>query len=196
MEDPELNKIAATDAKQMIEDLAIELDEEAAVLVEDGQSPADLLRSLLDHDQILDAIGFLAHALPTREAVWWACLCARKMPGGVTGEHAARALEAAEAWVKQPDEDNRRAAEVAAEAADMEGPASFAAMAAFMSGGSIAPAEFDTVEPPENITARLVAGAVIVAVHNFEPGEIDEKSRAFVNEGMELAIGQNHSAET
>ena len=195
MEEPQLDKVTATDAKRMIEEFEVVLEEEAAALVEEGQSPAALLRNLLEHELTIDAIAFLAHALPKREAVWWACVCARKMPGGVTGEYATRALEAAEAWVKEPNEDNRRAAETAAEIADMEGPASFAAMAAFMSGGSIAPAEFDAVEPPDNITARLVAGAVIVAVHNFEPGEVDEKSRAFVAEGIDLAQGKKQSAE-
>ena len=35
----------------------------------------------MDAHEYTDAVRFLAHALPKREAVWWACLCVRKAAG-------------------------------------------------------------------------------------------------------------------
>src|SRR5258705_5749953 len=58
--------------------------------------------------QIEDAVTFCAYLLPRREAVWWACRCARASSGHFAGDSAA-ALLAAEAWVKEPDDERRQA---------------------------------------------------------------------------------------
>src|SRR5690606_25846941 len=121
----------------------------------------------------LDAIAFLARALPKREAVWWACMCARvtappaeeaaSPEGDVAGPAAAgrgpaRALAAAEAWVYKPSEENRRECEAAAHAAQFDSPESWAAIAAFWSGGSVAPPGGPVVPPGEDLAPRAVAG--------------------------------------
>ena len=57
------------------------LGEEAKKLLRDGQTPAQFLDVLIEKQQFPDAVRFLAHALPKREAVWWACLCSRAVAG-------------------------------------------------------------------------------------------------------------------
>jgi hypothetical protein len=55
---------------------------------------------------------------------------------------------AAERWVSNPDGENRRAAKIAVDKEGLESPSAFLALAAFFSGGSIAPANLEPVAPP------------------------------------------------
>src|SRR5262247_1712012 len=58
-------------------------DEVRAVLegVETLPSPRRFVGMLMDRGMYLDAVKFLAHALPRREAVWWVWVAARKASG-------------------------------------------------------------------------------------------------------------------
>src|SRR6516225_12092014 len=67
----------------------------------------DHARALLASPRPSDAIVFLAHLLPRREAVWWAIQCVRALIGASADDGAHRS---AETWVRAPTEDNRRAA--------------------------------------------------------------------------------------
>ena len=82
-------------------------------------------------------------------------------------------LSAAEEWVYQPTEDNRRQAMAYAEAAEFKTASSWAATAAFWSAGSMAPADVPIVPPAFDLTAKAVTGAVLLAAASAEP----EKTR-------------------
>jgi len=137
----------------------------------------------------IDAVRFLAHALPKREAVWWGCLAARATLGEAPRDVVREAVEAAEVWVYRPNEDNRRAAMGAATAAGNDTPASWAARGAFWSGGSLAPPEAPIVPPDEMLTAAAVAGAVCLAAVQNEPEHAPEKYRVFIAQGLDIAGG-------
>src|SRR5436853_127197 len=96
-----------------------ELGDEARSLLRDGQAPPEYLALLMEQGVLKDAIRFLAHALPRREAVWWAWVCARRAAGSEPAPKIKESLDATEKWIAQPNEDNRRAAMSAAEAADV-----------------------------------------------------------------------------
>jgi hypothetical protein len=167
------------------------LGEDAKKLLRDGQTPRQFLDALLERQEYPDAARFLAHALPKREAVWWACLCARAAHGAGAPAKAAAALQAAEKWVADPSEDNRRAAMAAAEAAELGTPAGCAAVAAFWSGGSLAPPNVPAVPPGEHLTAHGVAGAVLLAAVLTQPEKAAERYRQFFTLGVEVASGAN-----
>ncbi len=102
-------------------------------------------------------------ALPARERVWWACFGARHSPDfGSTPDNDA-AVVAAEAWVANHTESNRYRAFEAAQLVRPGAAANCAAMAAFASGRSMAPAGEKVFPPPPGLDAQLAAGAVIVA---------------------------------
>src|SRR4051794_21799720 len=82
--------------------------EPARGLLRPGLTPRQFLELLIEKEEVPDAVGFLAHALPKREAVWWACLCARSVAGEKPAAPISAALDAAEAWVADPVEENRR----------------------------------------------------------------------------------------
>src|SRR5947209_13926556 len=91
----------------------LDLSPAARAALVPGQSPRQFLDALLLTARHPDAIRFLAAALAKREAVWWACLCIRAaLPAPPA--LALAALEAAERWVAEPREPNRRACREAA----------------------------------------------------------------------------------
>jgi hypothetical protein len=169
----------------------VALSDPAKVLLRDGVAPRAYFDLLVQKELPLDAIKFLAAALPKPEAVWWACLCARQVHASAPPKVLA-AVQAAEKWVQQPTEENRRAAQPAAEAAELSTPAGCTAMAVFMSGGSIAPVSSKVDVPPaEHLTAHFVGGAILMAAVLTEPEKAAEKHKRFLALGQEVAAGTN-----
>jgi hypothetical protein len=136
-----------------------------------------------------DAARLAAHALPRREAVWWACMCARAIPDPGTTPLDEAALVAAEAWVRKPDEAARRAAMKAAEAAAFRSAEAWAAVGAFWSGGSMAPEGQPVVAPAEHLTGVAVAGAVVLAAVRLKPERGPARLQRFVASAREIAAG-------
>lgn len=182
-----LSKVAAGTAAEICRQ--VQLGDEAQALLSDGMTPAEFLDLLTKQGHDADAARFLAHALPKREAVWWACLCARASLATDAKPALLDALKAAEAWVYKPVEENRRAAMARAEAVGFESPASWAAVAAFWSGGSMAPPDAPAVPPGEALTGVAVAGAVILAAVQTEPERAAERYRLFLAQGIDIANG-------
>src|SRR4051812_35401730 len=92
---------------------AAEVSEDAAALL--TAAPAEpaqraFVATLVERELFADAVAFLAHALPRREAVWWAWVCARKASGPKPTPQVQGALDATERWIVQPTEDHRRQA--------------------------------------------------------------------------------------
>ncbi|WP_435015770.1 DUF6931 family protein [Tundrisphaera sp. TA3] len=140
-------------------------------------------------------VGFLAHALPRRAAVWWGALCAWKVARPTPTEAEDQALQAAVRWAIEPIEEHRLAASGPAQAAGMKTPAGCLAFAASWSSGSLAPAGLPPVETPSDTTARLVAGAVMLAAVRGDALRFRDRYREFVAIGAEIAEGRNLWAE-
>ncbi|NKB80961.1 MAG: hypothetical protein GKS05_03510 [Nitrospirales bacterium] len=189
MQEKTLSKVTAQTAGEICQ--YFELGDKARSLLNDDVTPRIFLDFLIECQQFTDAVRFLAHALPKREAVWWACLCAKvrcddKKPAPVTAT-----LHVAEQWVCDPNETNRRAALSIAESTGLNVPASWAAMGAFWSGGSIAPPDATVVPPGEYLTAIAVAGAVMLAAVLHEPEKVSEQFMTFLTDGIGVANGTN-----
>jgi hypothetical protein len=165
------------------------LSEEARKLLQDNLTVLTYLYALMKNHFYLDAVRLLAHALPKREAVWWACLCARSVSGDNPPSPVAVALEAAEKWVVDPSEENRRPALAAAAAAEFSTPAGCAALAAFWSSGSLAPPGVPVIPPGETLTAQGAANAVLLAAVATEPEKAPDRYVRFLTEGVRVANG-------
>jgi len=163
-----------------------ELGDDARALLRENQAPPEYLELLMEGGQFADAVRFLAHALPKREAVWWAWVCARRTAGLEAAPEIKASLDATEKWIAQPNDENRRAAMKAAEAADAGSAAGCAGTAAFFSGGSLAPPEAPAVAPGPYLTAKAVTSAVILAAVSKEPEKAPEKFRAFLDQGLDV----------
>lgn len=162
-------------------------DDARALLAKAPNSPRGFFALLVERELFLDAVRYLAHALPRREAVWWAWACARKSAGAETPPPIKAALDATEAWIVQPTEENRRKALEVGEAADFGTGAGCAALAAFMSGGSLAPANAPVVPPGEFMCAKAVSGSVTIACVAKDPELAPEKFKEYLQLGLEVA---------
>lgn len=167
----------------------LELDEQATALLQDKPTTADFLQQLIEQKLYPDAVRFLAHALPKREATWWACLCARNGLTDKTPAHEIEAIELAEAWVYKPTEDNRKLTLPAAEATAYKTAASWAAIAAFWSGDDISPVPQTVIPPDEKLFAKAVVGAVMLAATQGEAGKVHDNYQLFLQQGINIASG-------
>lgn len=169
-----------------------DLQEEAKPHLSGEPMPHEFLDRLVRAKLYADATRFLAYGLPKREAVWWACLCVRSVPVCYGDEVADEALQAAEAWVKDPAEANREAALAAGNKHKFEmpgAPAAWAAMAAGWSGGTAKTDKKNAPEPPEHLTAHAASGAILLAA-TVEPDQAKEMYRKFLETGVQIAQGK------
>jgi hypothetical protein len=161
------------------------------VALVEGIAPLELLSNLTAAGAMVDAVQFLAHAVPTREGVWWACRAARSAAGEAPDAVTAEALRATEAWVADPTEAHRRAAGAASDAATLSNPAGCAAVAAFWSGGSLGPPDLPAIPPGEHLFASGVVGAVLLAAAAGPSERHDATLRAFLDDGLAIARGEH-----
>lgn len=166
---------------------AAELEPEAQALLTPDMGPRDYVAAMAEAEMYVDALKFLAHLLPRREAVWLGWLCAKKELEKKLAPGEEHALAATERWIREPTDANRRAALDAATAAGLESPAGCAALGAYLSGGSMAPAELEAVPPPRYATARAVFGCLILTAVQTEPEKSAEKYKKYLADGLELA---------
>ncbi len=179
-------KIKAATAEEICAEFP--LSDAARPHLKPAMAPIPFLDALIANAVHGDAVQFLARALPKREAVWWACVCTRELLP-VEGKPALTAgIEAAEAWVYRPTEDNRRKAEKAAEAIGASHPARWSAMAAFWSDGSLAPPGAPEVKPAKDFTAKAVAGAVLMAA-GLDASKAQARHKLFLDYGRDIANG-------
>jgi hypothetical protein len=130
-----------------------------------------------------------AHALPKREAVWWACMCARHTAPEALAAADRASREAAEVWVRRQTEDARRAAMDNAQQSGFGSPETWAAVAAFWSGDSLSPPDQPKVPPAPHLTGTAVAGAVQLASVRGDPARQRTRLAAFLHSAREIAAG-------
>ncbi len=172
----------------------LDLDDAALPLLAGEPTPSEFLRALIEAGLHADAVAYLAHGLPRREAVWWGCLCTRDT-APAEGSAEALALAAAEAWVYAPDEEHRLAAEHTIKAAGLQSPAGLLAQAVAWSGGSLAPEGLQEVPPPEHLTGRMVSAAVMVAATRLSAQGLPETFARFLSRGIEIAMGSKREGD-
>lgn len=184
----ELAKIPARQASEILS--RFELTDDAAEFAENAQlPPLEFIKQLVQKNLFLDAVKFLAHALPKREAIWWACLAVKKtLPESAPAPQLA-ALNAAEQWAIAPSEDKRLLARAWSEKTGQKSAASWAATAAFWSGGTLSkPGEPDMMPPPY-LYAHAVSGAISMAAFELNKDNAAEPFKLFIRQGLDLAAG-------
>jgi hypothetical protein len=147
------------------------------------EAPVTFLKRLAAEGKPDDAIAVCAYLLPRREAVWWGCASARTLLGDGSGDDTA-ALLAAEAWVQEPTEENRRIAlDVGTKAASHE-PLTWLALAAGWSSGTFASTPFPV---PAYMSARGVRICLLISIRRMNPHERPRLLQSCLAEGIRLA---------
>lgn len=128
------------------------------------RSPLEFFDALVRLELFEDAIRVLAHTLPLRQAIGWACLSARQAHPSPAAAPIEAALAAVGEWVRNPSDEQRLTAGKAAEKAGLQTPAGRACVAVFLAGtGHDLPEplrkRFKNM-PAIGVTAALFAAAV------------------------------------
>jgi len=138
---------------------------------------------------LTEATRLIAHALPKREAVWWACMCATHTAPADLPEADRIAREAAEDWVRQPTDKARRHAWDLAQASGCGTPEAWAAIAAFWSGDSMSPEGQPAVPPAAHLTGTAAAGAVALASVRGDGTRREARLQRFLESARNIAAG-------
>ncbi|HET8707189.1 MAG TPA: hypothetical protein VFM46_12880 [Pseudomonadales bacterium] len=185
----ELKRISAKTAYDVAQHYRV--GDDAVLLLAPAMTPDEYLCALEAKQLMAEAVRFLAHALPRRLAVWWLCRVAERVTETNPQSAHYQAFLAAERWVKNPTEENRRLAERAGAKTQFSSAASWAAMAAFWSTGSLASADLPMVAPPAFLYAHAVYGGIGVAAVTPTPDLYEDNMRRYYQLGIELACGGN-----
>ena len=169
----------------------IQLRPEGRSLLQGYLSTQQYFELLMENRCYADARRVLAQALPKRRALWWGCLCAWDLYRPQPPEKVDHVLQAVVRFVLEPSEGNRRAAAECARAVEPNSLANCLAMAAFCSGGSIAPEGLPCVDPRPFITGRLVGVAVYLASVLRDPAQYTDRLRQYLAVGVEVSQGTN-----
>ncbi|MFC3653407.1 DUF6931 family protein [Dyella humi] len=163
--------------------MQMELSASASARLRPEMTPEAAVRTLMDAGDTQDALKLLARLLPKRYAVAWLLQCARDQSLGLEDKAGA---SLAEKWVREPNEDNRRAAFEFANAGGYRSLGAWLAAAAGWSGGSLAPATQEKpVPPPEHLTARATVAAInLMAALVSE--QFEARRVAFIERAMSL----------
>lgn len=189
----ELIRLTARTAGEILS--LFELSDEARPLANGNLTPAEFIQLLVKNDCYNDAVKFLAHSLPKRESVWWACLAAKRGLGDKPMPDLQAALHAAEQWAISPSEDKRRVARAWSEKTGQKSAASWAATAAFWTGGSMAKPGEPEIPVPPFLYAHAVSGAVCLAAFEADPEQAVAQFKRFIRQGLDLAAGGRGDVE-
>jgi hypothetical protein len=183
-----INKLSAAQLEDVL--ARCELPPEALALVAGAGDVAAAIAVLAKNGFLVEAARVFAHALPRREAVWWACMCALHTAPETLPEPDRKARELAEQWVRNQNDEIRRAAMNEAKTAGFQSPEAWAGVAAFWSGDSlVAPDAVQKVAPPPHLAGVAVVGAVTLAAVRLKPARKDQRLNLFLGSARDIAIG-------
>lgn len=151
------------------------VSEPALALCTDGISPTKYVDVLENQKLFKDAVLFLSYGLPIQIGIEWGDKCCRELLPADAAEKNERALKAVEAWLGDPSDANRRAANDAARSDDDNTAGDVLGMAVFLSGGSITPPGKPETPPPAYVAQKLTATAISMAVLGDKPKEKDDR---------------------
>jgi hypothetical protein len=150
------------------------------------QFPIEFLKDLTSKGKLDEAVAFCAYLLPRREAVWWACRCARASLDEIPQDRSA-CLLAAEAWVYHPDDEHKKTALELGTKSDSNDPLTWLALAAGWSSGLLIALPNLSVPVPAYMTARAARIAVLLSGAKTGKHQRTACLQACVAEGIKLA---------
>lgn len=168
-----------------------ELQSGSVELLKSDMRPEKYIQALTSADKWPDAVKVMAHALPKREAVWWACICARNMEVLAKNKEEALALKAAEKWVYKPTEENRRKAFLQAQKGDAPSVGTLSSLAAACSGGKLSLGEGQSADLDDSAVPQIVSTVVIISATEKEADQTNQILNSFLQKGIDIACGGN-----
>ncbi len=130
---------------------------EGKALLTPTMTPPQYLQALDKNKLPVDSVHFLAHGLPEKDGICWACQASR-LTAPKLSMPEMDALKLTEGWLKMPSLDLRASIGASLGKVDFTGPGSWAAQGAMWAGMPPIPGV-----PAINLVAAAVAGAILLA---------------------------------
>jgi len=187
-----LKKVPAEPAAKLLANANTKLQTKLAAPV--SAAVGTVLKELEEKAAKIDILRLLSVAIPPREATWWACLAARDLIGGPDVKPVPPPLACAERWVFKPTQENRQAARVAFEGAEMDDDTAYCAMAALYADGTLGPGDMNQhPAPPNGVSAAVLAMNMIAMRANVDRMQI--YLDILIDRGLDIARGGNGKVE-
>jgi len=173
--------------------LLLKPEEEVKKASTTDMSTMSLIGTLMEQQLFVDAIRYLALALPKREAIWWTIAVHKKLSTtSIDDKKELDAWKLVEEWVYNPDEKNRVGALAVAEALEFETAGSYAAMSVYWSGGSLTPAESgQIVLPGPGLSGTAVGASILMTCAQGEAQKVAVRHQYAIKIGLNVAHGGN-----
>lgn len=160
---------------------------EAIALAEQYPDPADFLIAAQQQTHYSDAVLFLAHGLPLKEALWWGYHCTQQLTEW--NEQEQEVLDCVRDWITRSGESERRACGDAAQRQGLSSAAGWLAQAVFWSTGSMLDADQPPLPAPPFLYAQALSGAINLMAVIPDGAHIAARYRIFLAHGMDVARG-------
>jgi len=180
--------IKALDAQSQVSSTMLaslrQLGDEAKRRIDPALSVRAYLDSLRRDGLLGDAVDVLTHLLPKQYAIAWGCECWRGAHEGAEADPVEKsAAAAAQRWLQDPSEENRRGALELADRLGYQGAGAWLAAAAGWTGGSMLPSGEYEVPPAPGLPGNAVAAAVKLLAA-ADPEHFDERLAQFVDRAL------------
>jgi hypothetical protein len=159
-----------------------------------GVSSLRFLRSQVRKRNWDSAVSYCAYLLERRYAVLWGCQSLRQMPSQ-SCRWDLMALDAAEAWARDPDEENRYTALDIGNDGDKGSPSVWMALAAGWSVGNVVRPEQGHVQAAPHSTALAVRAGLLMARCRAAPVHTSKIFGACLENGMQMAAAYEKRSE-
>lgn len=181
----DLKKIPAEPAAKMLANanvmLGTPIDSPASAM------PEQVLQELEAKEAWIDIINLLAVLLPARERVWWACLAARDYIGPKSPADPLP-LATSEAWVFEPNEENRNAARDSLDSAYVDDDTVHCANAVVFFDGTLGPGDLAQHPAPAGVAEMSAFGMNVVALNKLSD-KFETHTQLLIDRALDIARG-------
>jgi hypothetical protein len=160
------------------------LGDEAKRRIDPLLSVRAYLDSLRRDGLLSDAVDVVSYILPKQYAIAWGCECWRAVHESQDPDPVEKsAAAAAQRWLQDPSEDNRRAALALADRLGYRTAGAWLAAAAGWTGGSMMPSAEYEVPPPPGLSGNAVSAAIKLLAA-LSPEAFNERLAQFVDRAL------------
>ncbi len=151
--------------------------------------PAVFVDGLVKASKFDEGLSFCSYLLARREAVAWGCRCwrTRLVQDAGPGAPPSPGIDAAEAWAEAPSDKRRLKAYDDWTTGNREDPATWFALAAAWSGGSMIPSLPNSPSAAPHLTATLVRVGLLLMLNRVTASERPTSAKQWIDAGLHLA---------